>query len=211
MLKRKRSASGLGPPPPHAPPDSATAVSARDAPAPHLPSRTRKRLRNGRPADDEVHGECGPRGAPAIAARAQKLTRTSTEHTLGLLYAAQRRPEPQQPEPEPEPEPKPAALPPPLAPGPSPDQQTLHRFWGTGAASASAASSPPSRRPSPAESPPSCWGCGASLAEAAVCGACGERGCRGCSLGDDGRCLRCAGRWVWVGGIGWTSGGVSVC
>lgn len=47
----------------------------------------------------------------------------------------------------------------------------------------------------------------------AACGACGKHVCFGCSvsnLGEQRRCLQCAGRKVWVGGIGWANAGVSV-
>lgn len=55
---------------------------------------------------------------------------------------------------------------------------------------------------------------GGSDAEGRICGACGKAVCFSCSvsnLGEQRRCLACAGRRVWVGGIGWTVAPVAVC
>ncbi|XP_044719737.1 ORF21 protein [Hirsutella rhossiliensis] len=201
MLKRKRSASELASSPDHNQIINVPPHASYNAPAPHLPSRTLKRFRDGRPSDDQVH-----------------------QHTLGLLYSAQRR---HQHDPSPAPQPS-------LTPDPSStlrDQQTLHRFWTIHSAPTSAGSSPASDRPLPVEAPSSCQDCGAGLREEGggdfmdlddfpfhgantACRACGKHVCFSCSvsnLGEDKRCLQCAGKRVWIGGIGWANNGVSVC
>ena len=74
------------------------------------------------------------------------------------------------------------------------------------------------------ERPAACEDCGAGLDDGmdvdggagddTACGACGKHICYSCSvsnLGEQKRCLHCAGRRVWVGGIGWTNAEVSVC
>ncbi|KJZ76168.1 hypothetical protein HIM_04624 [Hirsutella minnesotensis 3608] len=213
MLKRKRSVSELcSAPSTHASlPPSHTQFSfavntspiawSGVAQAAHLPSRTMKRFRDGRPSDDEVH-----------------------QHTLDLLYSAQRRDQQQQPSPV---DPcshvsAPAAS--------AASQQTLHRFWNIDSAPSSAISSPGVVQSAVPEVPSSCQDCGACLREdngdggmdldgfpfdsQTACGACGNHVCFSCSvsnLGEDKRCLQCAGRRVWVGGIGWTNTGEVMC
>lgn len=119
----------------------------------------------------------------------------------------------------------------------SPDnQQSLHRFWNISSEPSSGSSSPGLANPLAAAIPTSCDDCGAALAggngnssggssddemeldggvaEDSACGACGKHVCFSCSvsnLGEQKRCLQCAGRRVWIGGIGWTNAGVSVC
>lgn len=195
LLKRKRSAAELCPP-----------NSMMDASVPAtLHSRTLKRYRDNRPSDDEVH-----------------------QHTLGLLYSAQQRPQQFPPQDAPI-----AAAPeqPVVASSSSTSQQSLHRFWSIGSEPSSASSSPGIETP-PVLLPTECDDCGSALlagggdademdvdcgnaAEDTACGACGKHVCFSCSvsnLGEQKRCLQCAGRRVWVGGIGWTdAGGVSVC
>lgn len=197
LLKRKRSAAELCPP-----------NSMMDASPPAaLHSRTLKRYRDNRPSDDEVH-----------------------QHTLGLLYSAQQRPQ-QFPQESPN-----AAAPeqPVVASSSSSssnNQQSLHRFWPIGSEPSSASSSPGIATP-PVLLPTECDDCGSALiadgghgdemdvdgssaVEDTACGACGKHVCFSCSvsnLGEQRRCLQCAGRRVWIGGIGWTdAGGVSVC
>lgn len=109
-------------------------------------------------------------------------------------------------------------------------QRSLHSFWNLPApptSSSTTAPSPPTHR---ASAPTHCEDCGTGLGPGAgdasmdvdgyglgdcSCGACGRAVCFGCSvsnLGEQRRCLVCAGRRVWVGGIGWTGGaGVGVC
>jgi len=183
----------------------------------HLPSRTLKRFRDNRPSDAEVH-----------------------QHTLHLLYSARDPHHRQQPAAAVQPSPHPAqnqsrphaSAPVAALPPSRPDarqQPSLHSFWNLpGCAATSAAPSPPVPRESSC-----CEDCGAALAgdgsgdDAMMdvddcgiagqdhgCGACGKVVCFSCSvsnLGEDRRCLGCADRKVWVGGIGWTNAGVSVC
>ncbi|PNY23944.1 Uncharacterized protein TCAP_06116 [Tolypocladium capitatum] len=214
MLKRKRSASELGAsssPSSASPPTSnfdftmdVSPPAFYDAPAPHLNSRTLKRFRDSRPSDDEVH-----------------------QRTLDLLYSAQqqrlRQPHASLAQQQ--------ASPSPLlqrATATTPSQQSLHRFWNINSAPSSASSTPSAGQPM-VVAPTSCEDCGAGLGGhngdemeldggpglgSAACGACGKHVCFSCSvtnLGEEKRCLRCAGRGVWVGGIGWTNAGVSVC
>ncbi|TFB06932.1 hypothetical protein CCMA1212_000863 [Trichoderma ghanense] len=110
-------------------------------------------------------------------------------------------------------------------------QQSLHRFWNIGSQPSSGTSSPGLADPLGAPTPTACDDCGAPLAGAdgagdngmdldggaaqdMACGACGKHVCFSCSvsnLGEEKRCLQCAGRRVWIGGIGWTIAGLSVC
>jgi hypothetical protein len=111
-------------------------------------------------------------------------------------------------------------------------QQSLHRFWNIGSQPSSGTSSPSLAGPlCAAPTPTACDDCGAPLAgsdgagddgmdldgsaaQDTACGACGKHVCFSCSvsnLGEEKRCLQCAGRRVWIGGIGWTNAGVSVC
>lgn len=227
MLKRKRSSSELGSPanPTHLDPAmDASQRTSYDTPAPHLPSRTLKRFRDGRPSDDEVHRKFYEW---RVHHRPSRISCLSAEHTLDILYSAQRRPEQQQ---DTFPAPQPS-----LTPDPSATvrhQHTLHRFWNIDSAPTSAESSPGSDRPLVMEAPSSCQDCETDLREQGgggdsmdldgfpfngvntACGACGKHVCFSCSvsnLGEDKRCLQCAGRRVWIGGIGWTNNDVSVC
>ncbi|KAH6609386.1 hypothetical protein Trco_002732 [Trichoderma cornu-damae] len=194
LLKRKRSASELC-----SPPDADNSMMDVSVPA-NLHSRTLKRHRDNRPSDEEVH-----------------------QHTLGLLYSAQQR----QPQDQPQLQ-APTAAQEPVPPAAGPDtQQSLHRFWNISSEPGSGGSSPGIAI---ACAPPtSCEDCGSALAgggggdemevddgaaEDTACGACGKHVCFSCSvsnLGEQKRCLQCAGRRVWIGGIGWTNAGVPVC
>ncbi|POR36119.1 Uncharacterized protein TPAR_03688 [Tolypocladium paradoxum] len=216
MLKRKRSASELCSSPSAcsssaSPPTSnfnfTVDVSPRarcDAPAQRLNSRTLKRFRDSRPSDDEVH-----------------------QRTLSLLYSAQQQLLL-----------LPHASPVQLPTSPFPllqqstataaNQQSLHRFWNINSAPSSASSTPGAEQPT-LLAPTSCEDCGAGLRGGngdemeldgtlglgnTACGACGKHVCFSCSisnLGEEKQCLQCAGRRVWVGGIGWTNAGASVC
>ncbi|EHK25362.1 uncharacterized protein TRIVIDRAFT_32781 [Trichoderma virens Gv29-8] len=192
LLKRKRSAAEL------CPPTADNSMMVLDAPALH--SRTLKRYRDNRPSDEEVH-----------------------QHTLDLLYSAQQRQQGQLQDPVAQPEPEAQQQP---AANPNSDgQQSLHRFWDIGSEPSSGTSSPGIANPS--APPTNCDDCGAALAgndddmdvdsgaaQDTACGACGKHVCFSCSvsnLGEQKRCLQCAGRRVWIGGIGWTNAGVSVC
>lgn len=188
----------------------------------HLPSRTFKRLRNGRPSDREVH-----------------------QNTLQMLYRAQQRPlEPQNalsPQPPASssipPSPVPAVQPhSPAMSAPAQGQRSLHSFW----------SLPSSRQPPPeptlssflgpsvedmVDQPTTCGDCGVELGgeDAAVddgygfetyissCSLCRKAVCFSCSvsnLGEQRRCLVCAGKEDrqkrWVGTDGWASEPMSV-
>ncbi|KAL6701974.1 hypothetical protein J3F84DRAFT_343476 [Trichoderma pleuroticola] len=193
LLKRKRSAELC--------PDDSMMVL--DAPALH--SRTLKRYRDNRPSDEEVH-----------------------QHTLDLLYSAQQRPQGQQPHDAVVAQSEPEHQQPAASANSNGQQQSLHRFWDIGSEPSSGTSSPGIANP--CAPPTNCDDCGAALAgsdddmdvdggsaqdtDDTACGACGKHVCFSCSvsnLGEQKRCLQCAGRRVWIGGIGWTNAGVSVC
>ncbi|PHH82631.1 hypothetical protein CDD82_5357 [Ophiocordyceps australis] len=174
-LKRKCSDLGLGSSPGE---ESGLSIggASRDAIL-QLPGRTKKRFRNSRPSEQQVH-----------------------EHTLALLYSAQRQPLDNSSTAEPQQE----------SPAADSAQQTLHRFWSIRSA------------PSPAPlavsvGPTTCHDCGADMtAEISVHGAsvacvgCAKCVCCACAvanLGDDRRCLHCVGSNVWSE---WT-GSVPVC
>ncbi|RFU78708.1 hypothetical protein TARUN_3496 [Trichoderma arundinaceum] len=220
LLKRKRSASELC-----SPPSADNSMMDVSAPA-NLHSRTLKRYRDNRPSDEEVHRKFYEWRAHHHLSTPNSSSCAPAEHTLGLLYSAQQR---QQGQPHPQ-DPIAAHLPPPQQPAPSaenPDsQQSLHRFWNISSEPSSGSSSPGIANPS--VPPTSCEDCGSSLAggnddemevdsgavEDTACGACGKHVCFSCSvsnLGEQKRCLQCAGRRVWIGGIGWTNAGVPVC
>ncbi|KND90982.1 hypothetical protein TOPH_04309 [Tolypocladium ophioglossoides CBS 100239] len=236
MLKRKRSVSELGSSPS---PSSSSAspptgnfnftmdVSPRvfhDAPAQHLNSRTLKRFRDSRPSDDEVH-----RKFYEWRAHHRESTNSCVpaERTLSLLYSAQQQQ--QQPHASPVQQLPTSPFPSlPQATATAANQQSLHRFWNINSAPSLASSTPGAEQPM-VVAPTSCEDCGASLGGGngdemeldggsglgnTACGACGKHVCFSCSvsnLGEEKRCLQCAGRRVWVGGIGWTNAGVSVC
>jgi hypothetical protein len=189
-----------------------------DAPALH--SRTLKRYRDNRPSDEEVHRKFYEWRAHHHLSPNSCLP---AEHTLDLLYSAQQRQQGQLQDPVAQPEPEAQQQP---AANPNSDgQQSLHRFWDIGSEPSSGTSSPGIANPS--APPTNCDDCGAALAgndddmdvdsgaaQDTACGACGKHVCFSCSvsnLGEQKRCLQCAGRRVWIGGIGWTNAGVSVC
>ncbi|PTB40706.1 uncharacterized protein TrAFT101_005873 [Trichoderma asperellum] len=214
LLKRKRSASEL------CSPGAANSMMDASVPA-NLHSRTLKRYRDNRPSDDEVHRKFYEWRAHHHLSIPNSSSCAPAEHTLGLLYSAQQRPQQQQFRDE-----APTAAAPPVAASSSSNhQQSLHRFWSIGSEPSSASSSPGIENP-PAPLPTSCDDCGAALAggsrgdemdvdssdavEDTACGACGKHVCFSCSvsnLGEQKRCLQCAGRRVWIGGIGWTTAG----
>jgi hypothetical protein len=180
----------------------------------HLPSRTMKRFRDNRPSETEVH-----------------------QHTLDVLFSAQRRPhEPHYAAPEsPKTTSAGGSLQVPAQPYHTSQQRSLHSFWslpGPATSASSLASSPSSSAvspPSPALAPRStstnCEDCGLGLAggcdddvmmdvdggygsspEDQTCGACGKAVCFSCSisnLGENRRCLVCAGPRGRVAGGEW--------
>ncbi|KAK4084605.1 uncharacterized protein Triagg1_1085 [Trichoderma aggressivum f. europaeum] len=213
LLKRKRSAELCD-----------NSMMVLDAPALH--SRTLKRYRDNRPSDEEVHRKFYEwRAHHHLSPNLNSCL--PAEHTLDLLYSAQQRPQGhQQPQDavivaQSESERQPAAN----ANSNGQHQQSLHKFWDIGSEPSSGTSSPGIANP--CAPPTNCDDCGAALAgsdddmdvdggsaQDTACGACGKHVCFSCSvsnLGEQKRCLQCAGRRVWIGGIGWTNAGVSVC
>ncbi|PSR88801.1 hypothetical protein BD289DRAFT_481938 [Coniella lustricola] len=189
----------------------------------HLHSRTFKRLRNGRPSDQEVH-----------------------QNTLKLLYQAQ-QPSPHQDSIASPPVSSTPVSPMPFSQAPSAQKQSsLHSFWripttqSTPAASLSTDVS--AAGPSLADTvdrPTICEDCGVGLNEEDctmddgygfetyinACSACAKAVCFSCSvsnLGEQRRCLACAGKQIaptdesknWAGTMRWPShpsNGVFVC
>ncbi|KAK7431221.1 hypothetical protein QQZ08_002261 [Neonectria magnoliae] len=205
VLKRKRSVSEVFSSPSssvssfNSPPHNTAAFNnpfaSIDMTPIHLHSRTLKRFRNSRPSEDEVH-----------------------QRTLNMLYSAQHLSQDLDTMPAPEQQRETAQ--------PETKQQSLHRFWNISSVPASSVSNQSVEQPTMA--PSTCDDCGAGIAggngdemnvdgcgaEDHSCGACGKHVCFSCSvsnLGEQRRCLHCAGRKVWVGGLGWTTTGVSVC
>ncbi|KAI1047270.1 hypothetical protein LB505_008020 [Fusarium chuoi] len=142
----------------------------------HLHSRTMKRLRDNRPSEETIH-----------------------ERTLNMLYSAQSQHQHTELPSE--------NIQAPLEPArPESNQQSLHRFWNI----SSAPSAPTTNLGQTQLSPSNCDDCGASLNsgddgmeidginnEEHSCSACGKHVCFSCSvsnLGEQRRCLQCAGR-----------------
>ncbi|OAQ63001.1 hypothetical protein VFPPC_08916 [Pochonia chlamydosporia 170] len=190
-LKRKRSepelcsspssSSSIFSSPPNHPTLHLSPQTFHNMPAPHLNSRTLKRFRDNRPSEEQVH-----------------------QHTLNLLFSAQQQP-------------RDKAFQPPSQTSTTPQgkQQSLHRFWNINSTPT------PTSMVEHAIAPSSCEDCGAGLgngvgdgmdvdfmADSAACGACGKYVCFSCSvsnLGEERRCLQCAGRkGSWD--VGWGSG-----
>ncbi|RCI08005.1 hypothetical protein L249_7796 [Ophiocordyceps polyrhachis-furcata BCC 54312] len=148
-----------------------------------LNSRTLKRVRDGRPSDDEVH-----------------------QRTLAILYSAQQREQHSVQESEMQittMNTTTTTTPPP----PDADhdrQRTLHRYWNIASSPSScASSSPPQLDRSMKRIELCCVDCGAGLTDKAgettmqpACLACGKHVCLGCSysqLGENRHCLQCVG------------------
>jgi hypothetical protein len=191
-------------------------------------SRTRKRHRDNRPSESDVHRmQC-----PFLSAQSPMLI-PSTEHTLSLLYSAQQTPQSLFQAPSPfQPQQPVESLP---SSNQSTQRSTLHSFW---AIPSSRRQTSPSSDSSSSTNTPSttpamnnffqvtnCEDCNASLnpadngdamdvdmmmdidmdGENHACTSCGKQVCHSCSvrnLGADKRCLHCAGRKTRVGGIG---------
>ncbi|KAK9434992.1 ORF21 protein [Metarhizium brunneum] len=165
-------------------------------PAAHLNSRTMKRFRNNRPSEEIVH-----------------------QHTLNLLFSAQQQQSQTVRETGFQPLPQTGSASEPRK------QQSLHRFWSINSAPTPVSESTVEQ---PALAPTSCEDCGAGLgpggnahdmavddltADNTTCGACGKHVCFSCSvsnLGEEKRCLCCAGRKAF-GNIGWPNMGLSLC
>lgn len=189
-------------------------------------SRTRKRHRDNRPSENDVH-----RMQSFPHASAYDLT-LFTEHTLSLLFSAQKtQPASQFASP-------PAAFQPqyPMPSVPSStaqsQQSSLHAFWALPSARQSSPSSissnssvntPLSIAANSYFQPTNCEDCDAPFAQDNedvdmmmdidsdggnhACTNCGKQVCHSCAisnLGKDRKCLNCAGnKKVWVGGLGW--------
>ncbi|RYP24426.1 hypothetical protein DL767_008596 [Monosporascus sp. MG133] len=229
VLKRKRSesefsvasSSAVGSPPrPFASamdvyftsPSPLRPQSRSMAPA-HLPSRTLKRFRDSRPSDELIH-----------------------RRTLNMLYSAAQKPKQQQQQQQWPEEATTQVQAQPENPrdsgsGNGSGQQTsLHSFWKLPPTSAAASSASPPPLDRAIYAPTSCEDCGQTLGgedgdgdsmdidgldggEQTSCRACGKHVCSHCSitnLGEQRRCLKCAGKKVGAGvaGLGWTASGV---
>ncbi|WYZ44026.1 hypothetical protein EsH8_VII_000462 [Colletotrichum jinshuiense] len=161
----------------------------------HLSSRTMKRFRDNRPSEDQIH-----------------------QRTLNMLYSAQQQNQhftSQTNDSDPEPAPAPAER---------NTQKSLHSFWTIKSAAPSIATSSAPSLDQMTLNPMSCEDCGAGLGPSDgtadgmdvddgysygagfeadhSCGACGRHVCSHCSvtnLGEQRRCLQCAGRTTWGG------------
>ena len=193
-------------------------------------ARTRKRHRDNRPTESDVH-----RMRPSFPSAQSLALIPSAEHTLSLLYSAQQTPQSQFQTPAPfQPQPV-ESLP---ASNQSTQQSTLHSFWAI--PSSLRQSSPSSNASSSANTPSTtsainaffqathCENCNSSLNPSVDaggdamdvdmmvdidmdggshrCTGCGKQVCQSCSvsnLGADKKCLHCAGPKAWIGGVGW--------
>ncbi|KAL1858780.1 hypothetical protein Daus18300_009914 [Diaporthe australafricana] len=222
----------------------------------HLPSRTFKRLRNGRPSEHEVHRKSSDGAASSpygpflswgmFPDSLLRHVRASTENTLQMLYRAQHRSQhPQHVLSPPPPTTSPAVMPSPtptpsFSPhspaAPAQSQRSLHSFWNIPSKQpppplASFSSAPGPSVDTIVDRPTSCDDCGVGLGgeDAAVddgygfetyissCSMCCKSVCFSCSvsnLGEQRRCLVCAGKEDaskgWVGAAGWSSEPMSV-
>ncbi|XXH05481.1 hypothetical protein Hte_011911 [Hypoxylon texense] len=202
----------------------------------HLSSRTMKRFRNGRPSDEEVHRKfyawrAHHQAASAVGSPA--YARPYAERTLNMLYSAQKQHIAHEHQHQQfqldslatQPQPQPATQP---HSQPEGTQVSLHSFWKL---PKPAAASVPSV-PVSFDQPTSCEDCGQTLREGrddedsmdldgyggeaeTGCMGCGKHVCSHCSitnLGEQRRCLICAGKKVWIGGLGWAgTSAVKVC
>ncbi|KAF4447448.1 ORF21 protein [Fusarium austroafricanum] len=142
----------------------------------HLHSRTMKRFRDNRPSEEIIH-----------------------QRTLNMLYSAQNQHQHAEfPSEQTQTTPQPTQ--------PESNQQSLHRFWNI----SSTPSASTSNLHQAQLAPSNCDDCGAGLSggddgmdidglsnEDHSCGACGKHVCFSCSvsnLGEQRRCLQCAGR-----------------
>ncbi|KAI1762332.1 hypothetical protein GGR53DRAFT_501926 [Hypoxylon sp. FL1150] len=173
----------------------------------HMSGRTMKRLRDSRPSDEELH-----------------------QRTLNMLYMAQKQHVAHGQQCQlgglaPQPQPEPAAHP---QSQPQGAQASLHSFWKLpkpAAISHIAVSAQVDQHTN-------CEDCGQTLREGLAgddsmdvdgfgadaetgCATCGKHVCSHCSItnmGEQRRCLICAGKKVWIGGLGWAGiAGLKVC
>ncbi|KAL7620238.1 hypothetical protein AAE478_009231 [Parahypoxylon ruwenzoriense] len=182
-------------------------MSINNTPA-HLHSRTLKRFRDSRPSEEEVH-----------------------QRTLNMLYTAQKQHIAQQQQQlqlgsfttQPRPQPT-------TTQSEGTYQASLHNFWNLpNSANPLRAVVPPPVDHVTYDGPTDCEDCGQTLREGTngdpmdadgsgmgaktSCAACGKHVCSHCSitnLGEQRRCLICAGKKVWTGGQGWAGFGVRI-
>lgn len=226
VLKRKRSSSELcsspssgsstSSSPPRQNAFNFSMIGASNTPS-HQSGRTMKRVRNSRPTEQLVHREFHLLLLDMYLSMCVMLI-LPTERTLGMLYSAQQRPAHVQDMMD---DTSMESSNQTSTPTPTP-QQSLHRFWHIN----STPSSAPSMKDQGAPQATNCDDCGGNICgendgmdidgyggDDSACGACEKQVCFSCSvsnLGERRRCLHCAGRKVWVGGIGWANTGVSV-
>ncbi|RDA86211.1 hypothetical protein CP532_3473 [Ophiocordyceps camponoti-leonardi (nom. inval.)] len=149
-----------------------------------LNSRTLKRVRDGRPSDDEVH-----------------------QRTLAILYSAQQREQRPVQESEMQITTMNTTTMPPQTDAGYDRQRTLHRYWNIASSPSSCASSSPPQLDRSVMMMLGvelyCDDCGAGISDEAgettvqpACVACGKHVCLGCSvsrLGENRHCLQCVG------------------
>jgi len=191
-------------------------------------SRTRKRHRDNRPSESDVH-----RMHPTFLSAQSSTLIPSTEHTLSLLFSAQQNPQSQHSSPpifqsQPPVEFLPSSI-------HTSQQSSLHSFWRI--PSSGRQSSPSSNSSSSTNTPniapvmdtfqaTNCEDCDAALNPADngdamdvdmmidldipggnhACTSCGKQVCHSCSvsnLGAERKCLHCARQNIRVGGFGW--------
>ncbi|KAI0881238.1 uncharacterized protein GGS22DRAFT_172738 [Annulohypoxylon maeteangense] len=203
VLKRKRSESSLSSSPFSSPPraDHFSAMDLDTSPIrmtspSHLHSRTLKRFRDSRPSDEEIHQRTLNK---LYTAQKQHLASQQHHFAATNLSALSLQPRPQ-----------------------AQAQASLHSFWNLPTTTPSTPNIHTTTlidRP-PCDGPSNCEDCGQGLHEGDAmdvdgfgaetgdtgCGSCGKHVCSHCSitnLGEPRRCLICAGKKVWVGGLGW--------
>jgi hypothetical protein len=145
---------------------------------------------------------------------------STTEHTLSILFSAQKNPQPSLTPPK-------IAVPPPTVDH-NPQQASLHSFWAIPSRPSSCGSSNASTSSPPVSvfQTTHCENCDAPFALVNdddamdvdmdidvydsptdhACTKCGKQVCHSCAvsnLGVERQCLICAGKRTWVGGIGW--------
>ncbi|KAI1204808.1 uncharacterized protein F4807DRAFT_445759 [Annulohypoxylon truncatum] len=182
--------------------------SSRSSTPAHLHSRTLKRFRDSRPSDEEIHQRTLNM---LYTAQKQHIAHQTQQQHFQLTHNA-------------------LAAQPPRPQAQVQAQASLHNFWKLPTSSAAPASVPGTTtlalidHAAYSEGPANCEDCGQTLREgggsgdeamdvdgfgaesSTGCGSCGKHVCSHCSitnLGEQRRCLICAGKKVWVGGLGW--------
>lgn len=204
-------------------------MSRSSTPA-HLHSRTLKRFRDSRPSDEEIHRKfyewrASHQHQRSLSSNNLFSHQGLAERTLNMLYTAQKQHIAHQNQysnaqlnaqfnalTTAQPRPQNQA------------QASLHSFWKLPTTATPASAPAVTLIDHPIyDAPSNCEDCGQALreggsegesmdvdsfeAEASTgCGSCGKHVCSHCSitnLGEQRRCLICAGKKVWVGGLGW--------